>query len=53
MVEELRQEGYLTEKCATGEKESLTAFTTVARQDVIFQVMKKMVREYLDMWYVL
>lgn len=53
MVETLRQEGYLTEKCATGEKESLTAFTTVARQDVIFRVMKKMVREYLDMWYVL
>lgn len=53
MVEKLRQEGYLTEKCATGEKEALTTFTTVARQDVIFQVMKKMVREYLDMWYVL
>ncbi len=52
-VEKLRQEGYLTEKCATGEKEALTAFTTVARQDVIFKVMKKMVREYLDMWYVL
>ncbi|MCI8556906.1 MAG: hypothetical protein HFI19_03905 [Lachnospiraceae bacterium] len=52
-VEKLRQEGYLTEKCATGEKEALTAFTTVARQDVIFQVMKRMVREYLDMWYVL
>ena len=52
-VEKLRQEGYLTEKCATGEKEALTAFTTGARQDVIFQVMKRMVREYLDMWYVL
>lgn len=51
MVEKLRQEGYLTEKCATGEKEALTTFTTVARQDVIFQVMKQMVREYLDMWY--
>lgn len=51
MVEKLRQEGYLTEKCATGEKEALSTFTTVARQDVIFQVMKQMVREYLDMWY--
>ncbi len=53
MVEKLCQEGYLTEKCATGEKEALTAFTTTARQDIIFQVMKRMVREYLDMWYVL
>ena len=52
MAEALKRDGYLTEKCATGEKESLTAFTTVARQDVIFQAMKKMVREYLDMWYV-
>lgn len=52
MVAKLIREGYLTEKCATGEKESLTAFTTVARQDVIFRVMKRMVREYLDMWYV-
>lgn len=53
MVEKLCQKGYLTEKCATLEKESLTAFTTVARQDIIFQVMKRMVQEYLDMWYVL
>jgi|MucameStandDraft_1065616.scaffolds.fasta_scaffold10851_3 Fructose/tagatose bisphosphate aldolase len=52
MAAKLIREGYLTEKCATGEKESLTAFTTVARQDVIFRVMKRMVREYLDMWYV-
>lgn len=51
-VAKLMQEGYLTQKCATGEKESLTAFTTVARQDIIFRVMKRMVREYLDMWYV-
>lgn len=53
MVAKLCQEGYLTEKCATGEKESLSAFTTVSRQDIIFRVMKRMVREYLDMWYVL
>lgn len=53
MVNVLQKEGYLTEKCVTGEKESLTTFTTVARQDVIFRVMKKMVRDYLDMWYVL
>ena len=51
-VEKLIREGYLTEKCGTGEKEALAAFTTVARQDVIFRVMKDMVREYLEMWYV-
>jgi len=53
MVERLVKEGYLTEKCATGEKETLTVFTTAARQDVVFQMMKEMVREYLDMWYFL
>ena len=53
MVEKLREEGWLSDKCVTGEKEALTAFTTVARQDVIFRAMKRMVREYLDMWYVL
>lgn len=52
-VNELKKEGYLTEKCATGEKESLAAFTTVARQDVIFREMKRIVRDYLNMWYVL
>lgn len=51
-VEKLCREGYLTEKCVTGEKEALTAFTTAARQDVVFSAMKRMVREYLDMWYV-
>ena len=51
-VEKLVSEGYLTDKCATGEKEALTAFTTVARQDIIFAEMKRIVREYLDMWYV-
>ena len=52
MVEKLKEEGYLTEKCVTGEKEALAAFTTVARQDIIYREMKRIVREYLDMWYV-
>ena len=51
-VAKLIREGYLTEKCGTGEKEDLAVFTTAARQDIIFRVMKRMVREYLDMWYV-
>ena len=50
-VEKLIESGYLTEKCATGEKESLSVFTTVARQEIIFEEMKKMIREYFVMWY--
>ena len=53
MVAKLKEEGWLTDKCVTGEKEALKVFTTVARQDVIYQEMKRIVREYLDMWYVL
>lgn len=52
-VEQLQKEGYLTDRCVTGEKEALSAFTTAARQDVVFEAMKQIVREYLDMWYVL
>ena len=51
-VQELVKDGYLTEKCATGEKENLSAFTTVARQQIVFDKMKQMIREYLEMWYV-
>ena len=50
-VDELAADGYLTEKCVTGEKESLQAFTTVARQQVVFEKMKAIVREYLELWY--
>lgn len=52
-VRKLKEEGYLTEQCMTGEKEALTAFTTAARQEIVYQEMKRIVREYLDMWYVL
>lgn len=50
-VEKLYLEGYVTEKCLTGEKEALAVFTTAARQEIVFQEMKKTVRAYLDMWY--
>ncbi len=50
-AEKLYQEGYLTEKCLTGEKEALSVFTTTARQELVFQEMKRIVRAYLDMWY--
>ena len=51
-VDELVRDGYLTEKCATGESESLSVFTTLARQQIVFEKMKDMIREYLEMWYV-
>ena len=50
-VDELISEGLLTAKAQTGENPALTHFTTVWRQDIIFGEMKKIVREFLDMWY--
>ena len=51
-VAQLVKEGYLTEKCATGERANIGAFTTVARQQIVFEKMKQMIRDYFDMWYV-
>jgi len=51
-LKRLIDEGYLTEKCLTGEKPSLENFTTLYRQDIIFNQMKKIVRDYLEMWYI-
>jgi len=52
IVDKLIEEGYLTEKCRTGEKINLQFFTTRYRQGIIFEEMKKMVANYLEMWYV-
>jgi len=52
MIAKLIQEGYLTEKCATGEKLSIDNFTMAYRNGIVFSEMKKIVRAYLDMWYV-
>lgn len=52
MEQKLIDEGYLTEQSKTGEKASLQHFTTTARQEIIFEEMKKIVRGYLDLWYV-
>jgi fructose-bisphosphate aldolase class II len=35
----------------TGPQAALTHFTTVYRQDIIFEEMKKIVRRFLEMWY--
>jgi len=49
--QKLIDEGYLTESSKTGNKSSLQHFTTVARQEIIFEEMKKITRGYLDLWY--
>lgn len=51
VVKELEAEGLLVPGASTGERADLGYFTTVYRQDIIFREMKRMVREYLDMWY--
>lgn len=49
--QKLIEEGYLTESSKTGDKASLQHFTTAARQEIIFEEMKKITRGYLDLWY--
>ncbi len=51
LEEKLIEEGFLTESSKTGEKTSLQHFTTTARQEIVFEEMKKIVRGYLDLWY--
>jgi fructose-bisphosphate aldolase class II len=51
MEQKLIDEGYLTESSKTGDKSSLQYFTTAARQEIIFEEMKKITRGYLDLWY--
>lgn len=52
IVDQLIAEGYLTEKCRTGDKINIAYFTARYRQSIIFEEMKKMVTNYLEMWYV-
>ena len=52
VVDKLIEEGYLTEKCRTGEKINIEYFTMRYRQEIIYKEMKKMVEDYLSMWYV-
>ncbi len=52
IVDKLIEEGYLTEKCRTKEKINIGYFTTKYRQEIIFEQIKKMVTDYLNMWYI-
>ncbi len=49
--QKLIDEGYLTESSKTGDRASLSHFTTTARQEIVFNEMKKIVRTYLELWY--
>ena len=51
MEQKLIDEGYLAENSKTGDDPSLQYFTTTARQAIVFEEMKKIVRGYLDLWY--
>ena len=50
--QKLIDEGYLTEGSKTGNAPSLQYFPTTVRQTIVFEEMKKIVRGYLDLWYV-
>jgi len=51
VVKELVESGFLGEKCLSGEKASLTYFTTEYRQNIIFNEMKSIIKGYLNLWY--
>ncbi|MFA6736457.1 MAG: class II fructose-bisphosphate aldolase [Saccharofermentanales bacterium] len=50
-IDKLIEEGYLTDKCRTDEKISISHFTYLYRQGIIYEEMKKIVRSYFDLWY--
>ena len=48
----LAEEGYLGPRADLTSRADLGYFTTCHRQEIIFERMKEMVTEYLDLWYV-
>ncbi len=52
VVDKLIAEGYLTEKCRTGEKINIGFFTQTYRNSVMFAKIKDIVTDYLKLWYV-
>ncbi|MDW7659409.1 MAG: class II fructose-bisphosphate aldolase [Bacillota bacterium] len=51
MAKSLQQSGLLGPKAAVDEQASIDYFTTVYRQDIIFNAMKNNVSSYLAIWY--
>lgn len=52
LEQKLIDEGYICPDKKTGESASLAGFTTTARQEVVYEQMKRIVRGYFDLWYV-
>jgi fructose/tagatose bisphosphate aldolase len=51
-TESLIHSGLLGEKADRTGKASLSHYTTLYRQDIVFSEMKKIVMDYLNLWYV-
>jgi fructose/tagatose bisphosphate aldolase len=51
-AEEMLISGLIGEKADRYSKASLSHYTTVYRQDIVFGEMKKIVLDYLNLWYV-
>ncbi len=51
LEQKLIDQGYLTPASKQGKSASLKHFTTAARQEIVFEEMKKIVRGYLELWY--
>ncbi|MBK9390755.1 MAG: class II fructose-bisphosphate aldolase [Bacteroidetes bacterium] len=51
-TEQMIRDGLLGEKVERSSKASLSHYTTVYRQDIIFGEMKRIVTAYFDLWYV-
>lgn len=49
----LAEQGYLGPSAGTTAKANMDYFTTCYRQGIVFEQMKQIVRQYLELWYVL
>jgi fructose-bisphosphate aldolase class II len=52
MTRELIRKGFLGENADSKNNPSLSHYTTLYRQDIIFVEMKKIVYDYLKLWYI-
>ena len=48
---QLLEEGYLGSKSAVSDKADLGFYTTLYRQNIAFDKMRRIVRDYLELWY--
>ena len=51
IVVQMKNDGFLGDRCQSSGKASLDYFTTSFRQDIIFKEMEKIVFSYLKLWY--